>query len=74
MENILSYKLEGFEGPLDLLLQLIARNKYNIYDIPAPYGKDINDYLCYKLGLKNRQEIDNYKTEKVHKSNSLLVQ
>lgn len=34
MENILNYKLEGFEGPLDLLLQLIARNKYNIYDIP----------------------------------------
>lgn len=34
MENILSYKLEGFEGPLDLLLQLISRNKYNIYDIP----------------------------------------
>lgn len=34
MENVLSYKLDGFEGPLDLLLQLIARNKYNIYDIP----------------------------------------
>lgn len=34
MENIINYKLEGFEGPLDLLLQLIARNKYNIYDIP----------------------------------------
>ena len=34
MENILNYKLEGFEGPLDLLLQLISRNKYNIYDIP----------------------------------------
>ena len=34
MENVLNYKLEGFEGPLDLLLQLIARNKYNIYDIP----------------------------------------
>ena len=32
MENTLSYKLEGFEGPLDLLLQLIARNKLNIYD------------------------------------------
>lgn len=31
--NILSYKLESFEGPLDLLLQLIARNKLNIYDI-----------------------------------------
>ena len=34
MEQTLSYKLDGFEGPLDLLLQLIARNKYNIYDIP----------------------------------------
>lgn len=33
MENTLSYKLESFEGPLDLLLQLIARNKLNIYDI-----------------------------------------
>ncbi len=33
MENTLSYKIEGFEGPLDLLLQLIARNKLNIYDI-----------------------------------------
>jgi len=34
MENgVLSYKLESFEGPLDLLLQLIARNKLNIYDI-----------------------------------------
>ena len=29
----LSYKLEVFEGPLDLLLSLIAKNKLNIYDI-----------------------------------------
>ena len=29
----LSYKLESFEGPLDLLLHLIAKNKLNIYDI-----------------------------------------
>lgn len=34
MENTLCYKIEGFEGPLDLLLQLISRNKLNIYDIP----------------------------------------
>lgn len=34
MEKILSYKIESFEGPLDLLLQLISRNKLNIYDIP----------------------------------------
>ena len=30
----LQYKLEVFEGPLDLLLALIAKNKLNIYDIP----------------------------------------
>lgn len=35
MEEVtLNYKIEGFEGPLDLLLQLIAHNKLNIYDIP----------------------------------------
>lgn len=27
-------KLEAFEGPLDLLLHLIDKNKVNIYDIP----------------------------------------
>lgn len=43
MENTLSYRLEGFEGPLDLLLQLIARNKLNIYDIPLT--ELINQYL-----------------------------
>ena len=30
----LSYKLDVFEGPLDLLLNLIAKNQLNIYDIP----------------------------------------
>ena len=30
----ISYKLENFEGPLDLLLHLIEKNKMNIYDIP----------------------------------------
>lgn len=29
----LCYKLDSFEGPLDLLLHLIAKNKLNIYDI-----------------------------------------
>ncbi len=33
METVLRYKLESFEGPLDLLLTLIAKNKLNIYDI-----------------------------------------
>ncbi|MBQ8638678.1 MAG: segregation/condensation protein A [Lachnospiraceae bacterium] len=31
---MLSVKLETFEGPLDLLLHLIDRNKVSIYDIP----------------------------------------
>ncbi len=30
----LSFKLDAFEGPLDLLLALIKKNKVNIYDIP----------------------------------------
>ena len=33
MEKI-SYKLQVFEGPLDLLLSLIQKNKLNIFDIP----------------------------------------
>ena len=27
------YKLDAFEGPMDLLLVLISKNKLNIYDI-----------------------------------------
>ena len=34
----------------------------------SPYGKDINDYLCYSLGLKNRQDVEKYKTYKIKKS------
>jgi segregation and condensation protein A len=30
----LNFKLESFEGPLDLLLKLISKNKVNIEDIP----------------------------------------
>ena len=33
MEEQLTYKLELFEGPLDLLLNLISKNKMNIEDI-----------------------------------------
>ncbi len=34
MEHTITYKLEHFEGPLDLLLHLIEKNKVDIYDIP----------------------------------------
>ena len=34
MENSLTFKIDVYEGPLDLLLKLISKNKLNIYDIP----------------------------------------
>ena len=30
----INIKLDAFEGPMELLLHLIAKNKMNIYDIP----------------------------------------
>ena len=53
---------------------IYALDKYNVYDIPAPYGKDINDYLCYSIGLKNRQEIDKYKIFEELLPQDLLMQ
>lgn len=41
----LEVKLEVFEGPLDLLLHLIDKNKVNIYDIPIDLIAD--QYLDY---------------------------
>ena len=38
-------KLEAFEGPLDLLLHLIDKNKINIYDIPIVTITD--QYIAY---------------------------
>ena len=34
MEQQLTFRLQAYEGPLDLLLSLIRKNKVNIYDIP----------------------------------------
>ncbi len=34
MSTPLNYQLDQYEGPLDLLLELIRRNQINIYDIP----------------------------------------
>ena len=41
----LSFKVAAFEGPLDLLLHLISKNKVNIYDIPIAEITD--QYLEY---------------------------
>lgn len=41
----LDVKLDAFEGPLDLLLHLIEKNKVNIYDIPIV--EITNQYMEY---------------------------
>lgn len=33
-QSLVTYHLESFDGPLDLLLHLIAKNKVSVYDIP----------------------------------------
>lgn len=43
MEQI-SFKLDSFEGPLDLLLMLIKKNKVSIYDIPI--AEILEQYLA----------------------------
>ena len=48
-----SFKLEVFEGPLDLLLHLIDKNKVNIYDIPIAEITD--QYMEY---LHSMEEAD----------------
>ena len=45
-----TYKLEAFEGPLDLLLHLIDKNELDIYNIPI---KEITDqYLGYVQAMQ----------------------
>mgnify|MGYP000831059555 CR=1 FL=1 len=41
----LSVKLQVFEGPLDLLLHLIEKNKIDIYNIPIVLVTD--QYMAY---------------------------
>lgn len=58
MENVINYKIEGFEGPLDLLLQLISRNKFNIYDIPLlelieQYLEQINKFEQEQMEIQS---------------------
>ncbi|MBE5883105.1 MAG: segregation/condensation protein A [Lachnospiraceae bacterium] len=45
-------KLEAFEGPLDLLLHLIEKNKIDIYDIPIV--EITEQYLDYIKQMKDR--------------------
>ncbi len=51
----ISYKLENFEGPLDLLLHLIEKNKVSIYDIPIVLITE--QYLEYVSGME-QEDLD----------------
>lgn len=51
----ISYKLENFEGPLDLLLHLIEKNKVSIYDIPIVLITE--QYLQYVSHMET-QDLD----------------
>ncbi|MCA1949491.1 MAG: segregation/condensation protein A [Treponema sp.] len=53
------FRLQQFEGPLDLLLFLIKKNEVNIYDIPvAQITEQYLEYLTYatELDLENLTE------------------
>ena len=51
----LTVKLETFEGPLDLLLHLLEKNKVSIYDIPIV--EITNQYMEY-IHEMERQDLD----------------
>lgn len=54
MEKI-SYKLDVFEGPLDLLLHLIEKNKLNIYDIQI---SELLEQYMEHIRLMQEQSLD----------------
>jgi segregation and condensation protein A len=63
-----SFKLDEFEGPLDLLLFLIRKNEINIYDIPI--AKITGQFLDY---LRNAQSMDLEETSEFHAMAAMLL-
>jgi len=51
----ISVKLEAFEGPMDLLLQLIEKNKIDIYDIPIA---EITDQYMEAISYLSPEKLD----------------
>ena len=51
MEQI-NYKIEVFEGPMDLLLYLITKHKLNIYDVPI--FELVEQYTAYIRALQQK--------------------
>lgn len=50
-EETFKYKNEAFDGPLDLLLSLIQKNKVSIYDIPI--AEILDQYVDYMETMRN---------------------
>ena len=55
METQLQYKLPVFEGPLDLLLTLISKNKIDIYDIQI---SDLLDQYMEQISRMQENQMD----------------
>lgn len=55
MTEVLTYRLDQFEGPLDLLLTLISKNKVSITDIPI--ALICNQYMEY-IAEAQRMDLD----------------
>ncbi|MBR3300258.1 MAG: segregation/condensation protein A [Clostridia bacterium] len=55
MQTEFSYKIENFEGPLDLLLQLIAKNKVNIIDVNL---SELIDQYLEQIEYFKQEEMD----------------
>lgn len=55
MDSPLQYKLSVFEGPLDLLLSLIAKNKIDIYDIQI---SELLDQYMEQIALMQENQMD----------------
>ncbi len=53
--SALTFKLEAFEGPLDLLLHLIEKDKINIYDIPIV---SITDQYMEYISMMETKDMD----------------
>jgi segregation and condensation protein A len=62
------FKLNDFEGPLDLLLYLIRKNEVNIYDIPI--AKITEQYLDY---LRSAEAIDLEELTEFHVMAAMLL-
>lgn len=61
-EETFKYKSETFDGPLDLLLTLIQKNKVSIYDIPI--AEILEQYVDY---------IDNMRSENIEIAAEFIV-